>query len=176
MYCVPAGTANTLTAYIFGPLILNFVRPTGNLNDARPPLGPRTQPTGLFRLTPICGGALPLTPRLSGTVRLANGHQLGSWGRLLTPEVSRTAGAQPGAGAETPRQDFPGRCADSAVTMTHRLPQRHRTDGVARTGRHRGDQPPSPREQRRPTGPRMWPQRSRSRRRPQTRSSSTEGP
>ena len=43
---------------------------------------------------------------------LANGHQLGSWGRLLTPEVSRTAGAQPGADAETPRKDFPWRCAD----------------------------------------------------------------
>ena len=43
---------------------------------------------------------------------LANGHQLGSWGRLLTPEVFRTADAQPGADAETPRKDFPGRCAD----------------------------------------------------------------
>ena len=43
---------------------------------------------------------------------LADGHQLGSWGRLLTPEVFRTADAQPGADAETPRKDFPGRCAD----------------------------------------------------------------
>ena len=49
---------------------------------------------------------------------LADGHQLGSWGRLLTPEVFRTADAQPGAGAETPRQDFPWRLLTPEVFRT----------------------------------------------------------
>ena len=103
-------------------------------------------------MTPIRGGVLPHTPHLSGTVWLADGHQLGSWGAPAypggVPHCGRTtrSGRRNTAARLPLAPAYPGGVPHCGRTTRSR---RQRANEAARAGRPEGPAA-SPRGRRQP--------------------------